>query len=775
MTIKSAFLLPFLAFLTICKVHAQVKYTVSGYVKNSTTGEEVIGANIQLEGVKNIRAVSNAYGFFSLTVKKGNYKLLVSAIGYKVDKRAILLNKDLQYVVQLNPQSGDLNEVVILGKNNAEDRIVAPRMGVQNLSMKEIENIPVIFGEHDLVKVIQLLPGVKSAGEGSSGFFVRGGAADQNLVMLDEAVLYNPSHLMGFFSTFNSDAIKDVTLYKGNIPSQYGGRLSSVMDVRMNDGNNQKFSVQGGLGVIASRLTVEGPIVKNKGSFLISARRTYADLSLKVSKDTMINQSALYFYDVNFKANYQLGDRDRVYASGYLGQDKLKLGNLFGLDWGNKTGTLRWNHQFSPRLFANTSVIYSDYNYNIDLNSTATATGHISSTIKDWHVKEELSFYQNTNSTWRFGVNSIYHTIKPGEYTGQITTKSQPLTYSWENGAYVSNELKVSDRLKLDYGLRLSAFSVLGGPTNFYTLNNAGRIIDTMNYDRNKIVKTYFNLEPRFAAAYQLNAFSSVKASYSRNTQSLHQLYSSSINTPTDKWVATNNIIKPEISDQASLGYFKNLWSNAYEFGTEAYYKRMENQVDYRDGANVRSNDAIEPQLLFGKGRAYGVEFLLRKKAGRLTGWLGYTLSRTEKQIEGINDGAWYNARQDRTHDISLVGIYDLNKKWVVSATFVYYTGNAVSFPSGKYIIDNQVVFLYTKRNAYRMPAYHRLDLSATYRFEKHKNYSSELALGLYNAYGRENPYAITFRQNAVDPTRTEAVQTSLFKYVPSVSYNFKF
>lgn len=775
MLLKSAFFISFFLLSTVFQLAAQIQYTASGYVKNSTTGEEVIGATIQLEGQKNIKAVSNAYGFFSLTTKKGNYRLVVSAIGYKIHKRAMVLHKDLQYVVQLNPQTSDLNEVVISGKSNAQERITSTKMGQQTLLMKEIENVPVIFGERDLVKVIQLLPGVKSAGEGSSGFFVRGGAADQNLVMLDEAVLYNPSHLMGFFSTFNSDAIKDVTLYKGNIPSQYGGRLSSVMDVRMNDGNNQQFSVHGGLGIIASRLTVEGPIVKNKGSFLISARRTYADLFLKLSKDTMVNQSALYFYDLNFKANYQLGSRDRIYASGYLGQDKLKLGNLFGLNWGNKTGTLRWNHQFGPRLFSNTSVIYSDYQYNIDLNNTATTTGHISSTIKDWNVKEELSYYQNTNSTWRFGVNSIHHTIKPGEYTGQITTKSQPLTYSWENGAFVSNELKVSDQLKLDYGLRLSAFSVLGGPGNFYTLNDAGRIIDTLNYGRNKIVKTYLNLEPRLSAAYQLNAFSSLKASYSRNTQSLHQLYSSSINTPTDKWVATNNIIKPEIADQVALGYFRNLWSNAYEFSTEAYYKRMDNQVDYRDGANVRSNDAIEPQLLFGKGRAYGVEFLLRKKVGRLTGWLGYTLSRTEKQIAGINDGDWYNARQDRTHDISLVGIYDLGKKWVVSATFVYYTGNAVSFPSGKYIIDNQVVFLYTKRNAYRMPAYHRLDLSATYRFEKHKNFSSELALGLYNAYGRENAYAITFRQNALDPTRTEAVQTSLFKYVPSLSYNFKF
>jgi len=763
-----------LILLTINVVSAQVKYTISGYVRDVANGEQLIGVTISLEGNSKITAVSNEYGFFSITAPAGDYKLLIGYVGYDLDKRSVSLNKNIQLKVSLIPQNSNLDEVVISDKRN-EEHVRSAKMGVEKLSMQEIAHVPVIFGERDLIKVVQLLPGVKSAGEGNSGFFVRGGAADQNLVLLDEAVIYNPSHLLGFFSTFNSDAIKDVTLYKGNTPAQYGSRLSSVMDVRMNDGNNQRISVNGGIGIIASRLTVEGPIVKNKGSFLISARRTYADLFLKASSDTVVNKSALYFYDLNLKANYQLGEHDKIYLSGYLGQDKLALGDLFGIDWGNKTGTLRWNHQFGPKLFSNTSLIYSDYKYNIDLNSSQSFKGHIASRIRDLNFKEEFSFYPNAKNTWRMGINSVYHTIRPGEYSGQITLDDQAFTHSWENAAYVHNEWRPSNTLKIEYGLRASGFSVLGGANNYYTLNESGSILDTLNYPKNKIIKTYVNLEPRVSASLQISASSSLKAAYARNTQPIHQLSSSAVSSPTDKWVSTNNIIKPEIADQVSFGFFKNLAENNYEFSVESYYKRMQHQVDYRDGANVRSNDAIEPQLLFGTGRAYGVELLLRKKAGRFTGWVGYTFSRTEKQIDGINDNAWYPARQDRTHDISIVGMYDLSSKWSLSATFVYYTGNAVTFPSGKYYVDNQVVFLYTDRNAYRMPAYHRLDLSANWKLATRKNFSSELALGLYNAYGRANAYAITFRDNPDDRSRTQAVQTSLFKFVPSVSYNFKY
>jgi len=767
-------LVALILLFTIFHLAAQTKYTVSGYVSDASNGEQLIGVTVSLAGSTKVSVSSNEYGFFSLTAPAGDYKLTIGYVGYDIDRRTISLTKNTQLKVALAPVNNSLDEVVISSRQN-EEHVSSAKMGVEKLTMQEIAHVPVIFGERDLIKVVQLLPGVKSAGEGNSGFFVRGGAADQNLILLDEAVVYNPSHLLGFFSTFNSDAIKDVTLYKGNTPAQYGSRLSSVMDVKMNDGNNQRISVNGGIGIIASRLTVEGPIVKNKGSFLISARRTYADIFLKASKDTVVNKSALYFYDLNFKANYQLGEHDKIYLSGYLGQDKLALGDLFGIDWGNKTGTLRWNHQFGPKLFSNTSLIYSDYKYNIDLNATDTFKGQITSQIRDINLKEEFSFYPNAKNTWRIGVNSVYHTIRPGEFSGQFTLEDQPFTYSWENAAYAHNEWKPSDKLKIEYGVRISSFSVLGGANNYYTLNESGAIVDTMNYAKNKIVKTYVNIEPRISASLQLNSSSSLKAAYARNTQPIHQLSSSAVSSPTDKWVSTNNIIKPEIADQVSLGYFKNLAENSYEFSIESYYKRMQHQVDYRDGANVRSNDAIEPQLLFGNGRAYGVELLLRKKVGRFTGWIGYTLSRTEKQIDGINANSWYAARQDRTHDISVVGMYDLTKKWSLSATFVYYTGNAVTFPSGKYFVDNQVVFLYTERNAYRMPAYHRLDLSANWKLKERKNFSSELAIGLYNAYGRANAYAITFRDNPDDRSKTQAVQTSLFKFVPSVSYNFKF
>lgn len=774
MIFKASTLFFLITFTTFFTLSAQNKHTISGYISDSASGEQLIGATIRMEGTLSVSTTANEYGFFSITVPAGSYKILAGSVGYKTYNKAVTLSKNLKLNITLTSQNNELSEVVV-SATRKDENVKSAKMGVQKLSMQEIDRVPVLFGERDLIKVVQLLPGVKSAGEGNSGFFVRGGAADQNLILLDEAVVYNPSHLLGFFSTFNSDAIKDVTLYKGNTPAQYGGRLSSVMDVKMNEGNNQRFNVNGGIGIIASRLTVSGPIVKNKGSFLISARRTYADLFLKLSKDTIVNKSALYFYDLNLKANYQFGENDRVYLSGYLGKDKLGLGDLFALDWGNKSATLRWNHQFSPRLFSNTSLIYSDYQYNIDLNTTSSFQGGISSQIKDWNLKEEFSFYPNTNNTWRFGVNSIYHTIRPGEFTGDLTLVSQPYTHSWSNAFYVNNEWKASEKLKMEYGARISAFSVLGGDNNFYTLSETGTIIDTLNYSKGKIVKTYLNLEPRVSMSYQLNSLSSIKAAYARNTQSLHQLSSSATSTPTDKWVATNNIIKPEVANQFSVGYFRNLNNDNYEFSAEAYYKSLENQVDYRDGANIRSNEAIEPQLLFGKGRAYGMELLLRKKTGRLTGWFGYTLSRTEKQINGVNDSEWYAARQDRTHDISIVGMYDLNKKWSLSATFVYYTGNAVSFPQGKYYIDDQVVFLYTKRNGYRMPDYHRLDLSATKKLREEKNFSSELVLGLYNAYGRANAYAITFQENPDDRSQTQAVQTSLFRFVPSITYNFKF
>jgi hypothetical protein len=756
------------------RAEAQSRHTISGAVRSKKTGESIIGASVSVQGM-NIGVVSNDYGFYSITLPDGKYTLVISAVGLQPQEVPVELNKNIQLNTQLEEENNQLEEVKVSAAQSKGRSISSPQMGVEHLSIKETRNIPVLLGERDVMKTLQLLPGVKSAGEGNSGFYVRGGGADQNLILLDEAPVYNASHLLGFFSTFNSDAIKDVTLYKTGMPAQYGGRLSSVVDVKMNDGNNQDFHVNGGIGLISAKLNAEGPIQKDKSSFLVTARRTYADVFLKLSNDTAVKNNTLYFYDFNTKLNFTLGKNDRLYVSGYFGRDNMTSGNLFGLSWGNATGTVRWNHNFGSKLFVNTSAIFSNYNYKIRINNNG-ANFTIFSQLRDWNLKQEWQLYMNPRNTLRFGFNSIYHAIRPGDLTATsgLNDTSFQKRYGWENAVFINDEWKLNKKLNVSYGLRVSSFSVLG-KGNFYNITPDGKITDTTFYKSGQIVKTYFNPEPRLALSYQLNTISSVKASYVRNTQSMHLVSNSTSSLPTDKWVATNNIIKPEISDQFSVGYYRNFSNNRYELTVEAYYKSMQNQIDYRDGANVLSNDAIETQLLFGKGRAYGIEWLLKKKAGRFTGWLSYTLSKSEKQINGINNNQWYNARQDRTHDVAIVAMYELNKKWSFSANWVYYTGDAVSFPSGKYTVDNRVVFYYTERNGYRMPAYHRLDLGATLQLKKRKRYSSELAFSLYNAYGRQNAYVITFREGKDDPNKTEAVRTTLFSFVPSVSYNFKF
>ncbi|RFM27375.1 TonB-dependent receptor [Deminuibacter soli] len=757
----------------VSPVLAQQRYTISGAVRSKKSGESIIGATVTVQG-KNTGVVTNDYGFFSLTLPQGRYTVIIAAVGLQAQQIEVDLNKNTELNTQLQEESNTLQDVTVSAQSKGRS-ISSTQMGVEHLSIKETKNIPVLLGERDVLKTMQLLPGVKAAGEGNSGFYVRGGGVDQNLILLDDAPVYNASHLLGFFSTFNADAIKDVTLYKSGMPAQYGGRLSSVVDVRMNDGNNQDFHVNGGIGLISAKIDAEGPIEKDKSSFLVTGRRTYVDAFLKLSNDSTINKNSLYFYDLNAKLNFNLGKNDRLYVSGYFGRDKLGFNNVFGLTWGNATGTVRWNHNFGSKLFVNTSAIFSNYNYNIEINDNG-SDFKIFSQLRDWNLKQDWQLYLNPRNTIRFGWNSIYHTIRPGEVTATsgLHDTSFQNRYGWENAVYLNNDWKVARNFNLSYGMRLSVFSALG-KGNFYDIDHNGKILDTTYYNSGAIVKTYVYPEPRLALSYQFNSSSSVKASYVRNTQNMHLLSGSSASLPTDKWIVTNNIIKPEISDQFSVGYYRNLKNNMYELTVEAYYKTMQHQIDYRDGADIYSNDAIETQLLFGRGRAYGIEWLLRKKAGRFTGWVSYTLSKSEKQIDGINNNQWYNARQDRTHDIALVGMYQLNKKWSLSANWVYYTGDAVSFPSGKYKVDDRVIFYYTERNGYRMPAYHRLDLGATLQLKKHKKYSSELSFSLYNAYGRKNAYVITFREAKDNPQRTEAVQTSLFSFVPSVSYNFKF
>lgn len=752
---------------------AQQKFTISGILKDAKNGETLIGAEVEAIGDKSMFSQTNEYGFYSITLPEGKYVILFSYDGYESKYDTIELLKDIKKDIKLAEISNMLNEVEINATAD-NSNITNPRIGVEKLSVQQINKLPVLFGERDIVKAVILLPGVKGS-EGNGSFFVRGGGADQNLILLDEVLVYNPSHLLGFFSTFNSDALKNVTLYKGNMPAQYGGRISSVMDVQMKDGNSEKLSVNGGLGLIASRLSIEGPIVKGRGSFLISGRRTYADLFLKLMKDSTINKSILNFYDLNAKASYRINDKNRVFLSGYLGQDNLGLSNSFGLDWGNKTASIRWNHQVNAKLFSNTTLSYNDFAYNVDVNLNV-FNSTIKSRIKDWALKEEFSYFLNTKNTIKFGLHSTLHTILPGMYTGDINVPNLPMNKSWENAVYFNNTWLANKHLTIDYGFRLSSFSVLGGEQPFYTLDEQNKIVDTSFYDKGSFVKNYFVPEPRLAINYIINSSLSIKGAYSRNAQYIHLLSNSSAGNPTDKWVGSNNIIQPSIGDQYSIGVAKNLKENMYELSFETYYKNMYNQIDYIDGANIISNEPLEEQLLFGRGRAYGAEFLIRKNKGKLTGWIGYTLSRTERKIDGINNGEWYVAKQDRTHDISVVGIYELSKRISLSGTFVYYTGNAVTFPSGKYRIDNRTVFLYSERNGYRMPAYHRLDLNATFQLGKpNKKYSSELVIGLYNVYGRQNAYAITFEDDPDDPSKTRAVQTSLFRYVPSISYNFKF
>lgn len=752
-----------LFFFSTTLLLAQQKFTISGTIKDKNNGETLIGANVFPIELSGVGASCNEYGFYSLTLPEGEYHVIYSFIGYKSDTAFIKLNTNIRsdhFLIENILTTED----VVISAIRENDNITSTEIGVEKLDVRGIEKLPVIFGEKDVLKTIQLLPGVKTAGEGSSGFFVRGGASDQNLILLDEAPVYNPSHLLGFFSTFNNDALKDVKIIKGNSPAQYGGRLSSVLDVKMKEGNNQNFSVAGGLGTISSRLCVEGPIVKDKGSFIVTGRRTYADLFLKLTDD--FKDNTLYFYDVNAKANYNINDENRVFLSGYFGRDKMGLGS-FGVDWGNLTGTLRWNYLISPELFSNTSFIYSDYNYKGSITS-GDATLSIESEIKDFTLKEEFQYFPDSKNTLRFGLNIINHTLIPKRFKGNLYDEPEKnARYSWDNSFFVNNTMEITKELTLDYGIRLSTYTILGGDK--YNIYDKGVLVDSVVLASGESGKTYFNLEPRFQFNFLLNENSSIKGGYARNTQHLHLLSNSTGSNPTDQWIGNSYNIKPEISDQVSLGYFLNYDDDSYQFSIETYYKNLQNQVDYKNGADISSAPDTESELLFGNGRAYGVELLIKKTRGKLTGWIGYTLSKAERKIDDINDGNWYNAMQDRTHDLSIVAMYQLSERWSLSALFLYSTGNATTFPSGKYDIGGNTIFYYTERNGYRMPAYHRFDFGATYTISE----NSSLNFSLFNVYGRENAYAINFEDDLNGSTR--AVQTSLFRWVPSVTYNFKF
>lgn len=759
---------------------AQVRVTLSGTVQDAKTGESLSGATVRIVELPGTGTAANAYGFFTLAAPAGTYTVEASFVGYAPQQRQLTANVSQRLTFKLAPGGSELGEVVVTARS-ADAALSKAQMGVEVIDLRQIAKVPVLFGEKDVLKSLTLLPGIKSAGEGSSGFSVRGGAYDQNLILLDEAPVYNASHLLGFFSTFNSDAIKDLTVYKGGMPAQYGGRLSSVVDIKMKEGNNQQLHGSGGLGLIASRLALEGPIVKDKGSFLLTGRRTYADVFLKLSSNETTKKAQLYFYDFNAKANYTLNERNRIYFSGYLGKDLLGLAGTFGQNYGNQTATLRWNHLFSDRVFSNTSLIYSKYDYQVTLTANNKESG-IDSKIEDYNLKQDFEFTPGTTQKIRFGGQAIYHTITPGHVTAASdaavnATPARP-NYSLESAAYVSHEWQAAPRLNFTTGLRLSAFSLLG--TGIYsTYDAAGNVLASSNYTKkNEVLKTYLNLEPRFAASYQLNEASTVKAGYARNVQNLHLLSNTNASSPTDLYVPTTFNVKPELADQVSLGYYRSLGAKKeYSLVVESYYKTMSNQIDYRNGTELRGNFDVESSLLYGKGRAYGVELLMRKDAGRLTGWVSYTLSKTERQFTDVNAGSWYPARQDRPHDLSLVALYQLNPKWNFSGTFLASTGSAATFPVGKYEVAGQSISYYGLRNADRLPAYYRVDLGATYEKpgQEHHRIRSSWTFSVYNVLGRENAYSIGFRQDPNDATKTQSVRTSLFRQIPSATYNFSF
>jgi hypothetical protein len=751
--------------------------TISGFIRDAKTGESLIGAVIYPKENPTIGITSNSYGYFSLTLAVGKYSLIVQFLGYKTKTIPIDLNDNVKLILNLDEESIALKEITIVGEKNNIN--VVQNELISKINIKEIQNIPVILGEKDILKTIQLLPGVTPAGEGNAGFYVRGGGVDQNLILLDEAPVYNPSHLLGFFSTFNSDAIKDITLYKGGFPAEYGGRLSSVVDIKMNEGNSNQYHVSGGIGLIASRLAVEGPIIKNKGSFMIAARRTYADLFLKLlsskGADSIASKSTLYFYDLNMKVNYQFSEKDRLYFSCYTGRDNFNLGGTVGLDWGNVTATTRWNHIISDKLFSNTSLIFNKYSYNFNV-AVGNKTMKVLSEIRDWNLKEDLHYYLNSNNTIQFGFNSIYHTFIPSKVdsTALFRVRSVDNRYALENALYISNEQTISPHLKTTYGLRYSLFSSIG-PGTVYTYNQVADVIDSATYPKGKIFNSFGGFEPRLLVNYIINDSSSVKVSYARTRQYIHLLSNTTSTTPFDLWVPSNTNILPEIADQYTLGYFRNFSNNMFETSVEVYFKTLKNQIDYRNGANLILNSKVESQLVYGKGWAYGAELLIRKKYGKLTGWISYTLSKTKRQFPDINAGNVFLAKQDRPNNLAIVGVYELNSKLTFSATWIFISGNPVTFPSGRYYVDGNVVPYYTERNGYRMPDYHRLDIGLTWQRKKTEKFESSWNFSIYNVYGRSNAYAINFQQDPNDPTKMQAVQLSLFRFVPAVTYNFRF
>ncbi len=772
----------------------QESFTISGFLKDAKNGEALIGANVYVQGNTSLGATTNLYGFYSLSLPKGIHQIEFSYIGFHTQAKEINLDKDIRVNIELSDDSKALEEVVITSERKDEN-VKSTVMGKEELSTDRIKSIPAFMGEVDIIKAIQLMPGVQAAGEGNSGIYVRGGGPDQNLVLLDDAIVYNTGHLFGFFSVFNADAVKNTTLYKGAMPANYGGRLSSVIDIQMKEGNNKRFEMEGGIGIISSRLTIMAPFKKPKstktakGAFLFSGRRTYLfDIAQPLLKKTDFAGTNYFFYDINLKANYQFSDKDRLYVSAYFGRDvfvynSTKNQTNVKIPWGNATATIRYNHLFNDKLFMNTTFVFNDYNFSFSGRQTDFSFNAFSG-VRDFNVKVDLDYYLNNKHKLKFGMMYTHHRMTPTQASaksGDTDFESKiNKRYSHELAWYAAHEYSVNDKLKFDFGFRLSLFQHIGP----YQQVSGDNIIgyDTINYKRSKPIKTYVGPEPRFAMRYAFGNNNSIKAGMALNYQYIHLVSSSNSTLPTDVWVQSSAIVKPQMALQYSVGYFRNFKDNMFEASIEVYFKHLWNQIEYSESYVNELNVDQELGYVFGKGKAYGAEFFIKKRTGKLNGWIGYTLSRSDRKFPDLNEGKVFPAKYDRTHDLSININYDINKEWSVGATFVYATGNAITPANTLSMIEFNPMIGYADRNSYRVPAYHRMDLALTYtpipKRRPNRRWKSSYNIAIYNVYNRKNTYFIYNKIEGSTLTgdlKQTPINVSLFPVIPSFTWNFKF
>ena len=783
-------------FLFSSNVVAQEKYTLSGYIRDVSNGEDLIGATVYVEELQSGTS-ANVYGFYSLTLEKGTYNIKFQSIGYKVVVKEVVLDKNVTLSPELSFMAENLQEVVVSGE--AKDvNVDGMQMSVQKMDIKTIQTMPAFMGEADVVKSIQSLPGISTVGEGASGFNVRGGSIGQNLVLLDEAPVFNSSHLLGFFSVFNPDAVKDVTLIKGGIPARYGGRIASILDVRMKEGNSKKLTATGGVGTIFSRLAVEGPIIKDTASFFIAARRSYVDLLARPFVDVLKDGGALNFYDVTLKGNYVINNNNRLFLSGYVGRDNFKFDERQGFNWGNQTSTLRWNHLFNDRLFSNFTILYSNYDYELAFGEDDNDKFEWNSQIKTIDAKPEFTYFLNPLNKITFGGEALLYDFEPanavGVSNGETSNISLDNKRGLETAIYAANEHRITESFALHYGLRFSRYGYYGAPTSYFVFDEQEPGVRRNAIERKEAgdwdeIQSYSNFEPRFSLKWKLNNKNSVKSSYNKTVQYVHLVSNTTASNPLDVWTPSTNNIKPQVGEQVAIGWFKNIGpTNEIEASLETYYRETKDQIDYIDGADLLINEFIEGDLLSGKGRAYGLELYVKKNSGKLNGWISYTLARTELKVDGINNGDWYPTRYDQTHNFSMTSIYEVSKRWTLSMNFTYKTGTPTTFPNARYQVQGFTIPYIedNSRHNLRIPDFHRLDISATLHGKKERKGKVRKnedfwVFSIYNVYARRNPFSIYFSQADERPVNGALVESTATRVsiigslIPAVSYNFKF